>query len=339
MTTSLEPSGFAILGWGTAVPERLLTNAELSQRMNTSDEWIVERTGIRERRIASSGETTGSLAALAGRDAMKRAGLVANDVDLLIIATCTPEQPMPHTGAFVGEELGLRCGSFDINAACSGFVYALVVADAMTRCGSRNVMLIGSETMSTVVDPNDRSTAILFGDGAGAAIVARSPNYDGEILAWDLGCDGSGVDILGIRGGGSRLPTSSTTIASGAQYIHMQGQEVFKRAVRTVVDSANVTLSSANRTVDDLAWFVPHQANIRIIQSAANRLGVPMEKTLVNLDRFGNTSAASIPLALFEAFDDGRIQPGDLILISGFGAGMNWASAVVRWPSSPAVRA
>ena len=319
-----------IVGWGTAVPEARVTNADLEARLDTSDAWIVERTGIRERRIAGPNESTATLATEAATQAIKRAGLIPADIDLMIIATVTPEQPIPHTGAFVGETLGLQCGSFDMNAACSGFVYELVVGASMLGMGYEHVLLVGAETLSRIIDPEDRTTTVLFGDGAGAAVLAPMRETPG-VLAWDLGCDGSAAGLLEVPAGGSRLPASAATVAGREHYLKMAGQEVFRRAVRAVVDSATLTLDRAGMEASDVAWFVPHQANARIIDAAANRLGFEPERTLVNIDRFGNTSSASIPLALFDAVDDGRVRAGDLVLCSGFGAGMTWASALLRW--------
>jgi 3-oxoacyl-[acyl-carrier-protein] synthase III len=322
----------SIAGWGTAVPEQRLTNADLERRVDTSSEWIVERTGIRERRVAAGDETTASLAIEAGAAAIKQAGVTPGDVDLLIVATATPEQPIPHTGAFVGEGLGLRCGSFDLGAGCAGFVYELVTGAALLTAGHMDhVLVIGAETLSRVVDPADRGTCILFGDGAAAMLLEKSPDDAPGVLAWDLGCDGSATGLLGIPAGGSRMPATPETIAAGLQYIKMQGQEVFRRAVRAVVDSARVTLERADLTPDDVDWFVPHQANLRIIEAAASRLKIPMERTIVNIETYGNTSAASIPLAMTEAVEDGRIGDGDVLLLSGFGAGMTWGSAALRW--------
>jgi 3-oxoacyl-[acyl-carrier-protein] synthase-3 len=321
-----------IAGWGSAVPEQRLTNADLEQLVETSDEWIVERTGIRERRIAGAGETTASLAVEAGTAAIKQAGITPEDIELLIVATATPEQPIPHTGAFVGDGLGLRCGSFDINAGCAGFVYELVAGAAMlTAGGLGHVLVIGAETLSRIVDPADRGTCIIFGDAAAALVLESAPDDAPGILGWNLGCDGSATALLEIQAGGSRLPSTPETIAAGQQFVKMQGQEVFRRAVRAVVDSAQVTLDHAGVTAGDIDWFIPHQANLRIIEAAANRLKIPMERTIVNLDRFGNTSAASIPLAITEAADAGHITDGDLVLLSGFGAGMTWGSVVLQW--------
>ena len=319
-----------IVGWGTAVPDGRVTNADLEARLDTSDEWIVERTGIRERRVAGPNESTATLAAEAATQAIKRAGLVPADIDLMIIATVTPEQPIPHTGAFVGDTLGLQCGSFDMNAACAGFVYELVVGTSMLGMGYDHVLLVGAETLSRIIDPDDRTTTVLFGDGAGAAVLAPMRETPG-VLAWDLGCDGSAAGLLEVPAGGSRLPTSAATVENREHYLKMAGQEVFRRAVRAVVESATVTLERAGIGAADVAWFVPHQANGRIIEAAVNRLGFEPERTLINIDRYGNTSSASIPLALFDAVDDGRVRDGDLVLCSGFGAGLTWASALLRW--------
>jgi 3-oxoacyl-[acyl-carrier-protein] synthase-3 len=322
-----------ITGWGAAVPSGRLTNADLEARVDTSDEWIVERTGIRERRIAAADESTATLAIEAGGNAVKRAGLSPADIDLLVVATATPEQPIPHTGAFVGDGIGLRCGSFDLSAGCAGFAYALVTGAALlTGGGLEHVLVIGAETLSRITDPNDRGTCILFGDAAASVLLSRDERPDGPgLLAWDLGCDGSATGLLEQRGGGSRMPATAETVAAGEHYLHMQGQEVFRRAVRAVVESAQVTLDRAGVDASDVGWFIPHQANVRIIDAARQRLGIPPERTVVNIERYGNTSAASIPLALVEAADDGRIQPNDLVLLSGFGAGMTWASALLRW--------
>jgi len=322
----------AISGWGTAVPDQRLTNADLEQLVDTSDQWIIERTGISERRIASPGETTASLATEAGAAAIKNAGLTPDAIDLMVVATATTEQLIPHTGAFVGDGLGLHCGSFDLNAGCAGFVYELVVGASMLTAGNLDhVLLIGSETLSRVTDPTDRGTCILFGDGAAAMVLSASPDDGPGLLAWDLGCDGSAAGLLEIPAGGSRRPSSAETVANGEHYLRMNGQEVFRRAVRIVVESATNALARGGVGVDDVTWFAPHQANVRIIDAAGNRLGIPAERTLVNIDRYGNTSAASIPLVLAEAADEGRLQPGDLVLLSGFGAGLTWGSALVQW--------
>jgi len=326
---SSRMSGAAITGWGTAVPDAVVTNHDLERRVRTSDQWIVERTGIRERRVASASETTASLGALAASRALHCASVAPDEVDLMIVATATPEQPIPHTGAFIGEALGVQCGSFDLNAACAGFVYGLVVGTSITTTSGSTVLLVGAETLSRIIDPEDRATCVLFGDGAGAAVI--TPSATPRVVAWDLGCDGSAAGILQIPAGGSRRPSSASTVAAREHYLQMSGQEVFRRAVRAVVDSAQATLARAGVAPSDVDWFVPHQANARIIETAGARLGFTAEQTIVNIDRFGNTSSASIPLALFEAVDAGRVRPGDRVLVAGFGAGMTWASALVEW--------
>ena len=306
-----------ITGLGTALPDTRLTNADLEARLDTSDAWIMARTGIRERRVAAPTETSGSLAVEASAAAIKDAGLVPDDVGLLVVATTTPDQALPQTSALVHEGLGLRCGAFDVGAACAGFVHGLVVGATLLDAGGLDtVVVVGSETLTRIVDPDDRQTVPLFGDGAAAAVLRpATPNYG--LLAWDLGCDGSASGILAVP--------------PGERYLRMEGQEVFRRAVRAVISSAEKALQRAGCTAADLDLFVPHQANARIIALAAERLGVPSARTMVNVDRYGNTSAASVPLALAEAADAGRLHEGDVVLLSGFGAGMAWASAVLRW--------
>ena len=308
----------AIAGMGTAIPDHVRTNADLEALVDTSDEWIVERTGIRERRVAGPAESTASLAAHACASAIKDAGITPDDVDLLIVATVSPDQPMPAVAAFVQERLGLRCGAFDLGAACAGFVYSLVTGSALvTTGGARHVLVVGAETLTRIVDPDDRATVILFGDGAGAAVISGTDRDGLGLVSFDIGCDGSAAELL--------------EIPAGQRYVTMRGSEVFRRAVRAVNDSATAALRKADLTAGDIALFVPHQANRRIIDAAGKHLGIPPERTMVNIDRYGNTSAASIPIALAEAADSGRLHDGDLVLLSGFGAGMTWASAVVRW--------
>ena len=306
-------TGFKITGWGTCVPDKVVTNEDLALTLDTSDEWVRERTGIRERRIGGS---TASLAIGAGREALERAGLTGADIDVLVLATTTPDKAVPGTSTTVQAELGIAGGAFDLNAACSGFVYGLVVAQGLLRSGAKRILLVGAETLSRITDWDDRKTAVLFGDGAGA-LVLEATEGQGSMLSWDLGSDGSLNHLLYADLGG---------------YLWMDGKEVFRRAVRIVVDSAKKVIDEAGITTDDLALIVPHQANLRIIQAICQRLGVPEERAAMVIEHYGNTSSASIPLALVDALEKGRVKDGDLLLLTGFGAGMTWASAVLRWP-------
>jgi 3-oxoacyl-[acyl-carrier-protein] synthase-3 len=307
----------AITGLGLARPERRVTNVDLETVLDTSDEWIRSRSGIGARRWAGPSETTASLATEAVAEALKDAGRTPDEVGLLVLATCTPDQVMPHTGAAVCDSLGLRCGSFDLNAACAGFVDALVVAAGLVSTAPGPIVVVGVERLTSIVDPDDRTTAVLFADGAGATVVEASPGGVGALLGWDAGTDGSLRGIL--------------EVPADERFIHMDGGEVFRRAVRIVVDSAIVACERAGVAPADVDVFVPHQANVRIIEAACSRLGIPLERTVVNLDEWGNTSAASIPIALAEASAAGRVATGDHVLMSGFGAGMSWASALLRW--------
>jgi 3-oxoacyl-[acyl-carrier-protein] synthase III len=323
----------AVAGWGVSVPEGRLTNADLERLVDTTDDWIVERTGIHERRIAQEGETTATLGIAAGAAALKHARITPDDVDLLVVATTTPEQPIPQTSAFVHEGLGLRCGAFDVGAGCAGFVYALVASSLLLVGGGlERVLIVGAETLSRILDYTDRQTCVLFGDAAGAVVLCAARGEDPPgLLAWDLGCDGSAAELIQMRGGGSRMPTSAATVAAGEHWVRMDGAEVFRRAVRSVVASASTTLERAGVEVKGVDLFVPHQANARIMAAAAQRLGIGPERVAVNIDRYGNTSAASVPLALAEAADAGRLRDGDLVLSTAIGAGMAWASALLRW--------
>jgi 3-oxoacyl-[acyl-carrier-protein] synthase-3 len=324
----------AITGWGHAVPSTVVGNTFFELQVETTDEWIVERTGIRERRIAGPEETTAGLASAAADAILRRAGVAATSLDLIVIATATPEQTVPQTAAFVADALGVHCGALDLGAGCAGFVYGLVVGAAAVAGGTFDrVLVVGAETLSRIVDPEDRGTVILFGDGAAGVLLDARDDGPG-FLAGNLGVDGSAADILMVPAGGSRRPTTAATVANREHFVRMQGQEVFRRAVRAVVDSAEIALERAGVASSEVDWFVPHQANLRIIEAARQRLGIPTERTVVNIERYGNTSAASIPLAMSEAADDGRLSPGDTVLLSGFGAGMSWASAVLTWGAS-----
>ena len=305
--------GIVVRSCGISVPDKVLTNDDLAVRLDTSDAWITERTGIRQRHVGGS---TSSLAAEAGRQALERAGVAATDIDVLVLATTTPDAMVPSTASTVQELLGMRgSGAFDVNAACSGFVYGLVVSAGLAATGTDRILLIGSETLSRITDWDDRKIAVLVGDGAGAVVI-EAVDGPGNLLSHNLHSDGSLRHLLYCDHGG---------------YLFMDGREVFRRAVRVVVESAEQALADAGVGIDDIAMLIPHQANLRIIQAAAQRLGVPEDRTAVVIDRYGNTSSASIPLALDDALVSGRVNDGDLLLLSGFGGGMSWASAVLRW--------
>jgi len=306
-------SGSRITGWGSALPDRIVTNEELSLTLDTTDDWIRERTGIRERRIGTS---TAELAAAAGAKAIAQAGVDPATIDVLILATTTPDRQIPASASRVQEMMGLDCGAFDMNAACSGFVYGVTVANGLLMTGAERALVIGAETMSRVTNWEDRGTAILFGDGAGAVVMERTED-DGAFLGWSLMSNGKYEDVLYAEHDGGTMI--------------MEGREVFRQAVMVMAASSNDALAKAGVTIDDIALVVPHQANIRIIEAACKRLGAPMERTAIVLDRTGNTSSASIPLALVDALDNNRVSPGDLVLLVGFGAGMTAAASVIRW--------
>jgi 3-oxoacyl-[acyl-carrier-protein] synthase-3 len=320
-----------IIGTGSYAPARILTNEDLERMVATSDEWIRERTGIRERRIAAAGEACSDLAVQAGRRALAAAGLAATDLDLILVATCTGDYPLPATACLVQHQLGAtKAAACDLSAACCGFVYALSVADAYVKSGMRHVLVIGSEVMSALTDWTDRNTCVLFGDGAGAVVVGASGGERG-ILSTHLGSDGTLCELIMVPGGGSRTPPSEKVLTERLQYIKMKGNETFKVAVRTLEEIARAALSANDLRVEDVDLYVPHQANVRILKAVIERLGLPVEKVLLNLDRYGNTSAASIPIALDEAVREGRIKDGSLVMLGAFGAGLTWASAVIRW--------
>jgi 3-oxoacyl-[acyl-carrier-protein] synthase-3 len=320
-----------IIGTGSYAPARILTNEDLERMVATSDEWIRERTGIRERRIAAAGEACSDLAVQAGRRALAAAGLAATDLDLILVATCTGDYPLPATACLVQHQLGAtKAAACDLSAACCGFVYALSVADAYVKSGMRHVLVIGSEVMSALTDWTDRNTCVLFGDGAGAVVVGASGGERG-ILSTHLGSDGTLCELIMVPGGGSRTPPSEKVLTERLQYIKMKGNETFKVAVRTLEEIARAALSANDLRVEDVDLYVPHQANLRILKAVIERLGLPVEKVLLNLDRYGNTSAASIPIALDEAVREGRIKDGSLVMLGAFGAGLTWASAVIRW--------
>jgi 3-oxoacyl-[acyl-carrier-protein] synthase III len=304
--------GAVITGWGTALPPKVLTNADLEKMMDTSDEWITERTGIRQRHV---GGTTAELSIESGRQALAMSGLEPHEIDGVILATTTPDRMVPATASSVQHALGLSCGAFDVNAACSGWVYALINAHGMIAMGADKVLVIGTDTLARIVDWTDRNTAILFADGSGA-VVLEAVDGPGQMLAWDLDSDGGAERFLYCEHDGK---------------MQMDGREIFRRAVRAMVDSATKTMVHAGVTAADIALVVPHQANTRIISAACDRLGLSMDRAALVLDRTGNTSSGSVPLALADALDAGRASDGDLILFVGFGAGMTAASAIIRW--------
>jgi 3-oxoacyl-[acyl-carrier-protein] synthase-3 len=322
-----------LAGWGKALPQRVLTNLELEQMVDTTDEWIRSRTGIAERRIVGPNESTLTLAVQAAREAIAVADLTPSRIDLVIVCTFSPEYGgMPSTASLVQHAIGAaRAGAFDLNAACSGFIYGLAMAHGAIAAGlHQTVLVIGAETMSRLVDWTDRSTCVLFGDGAGALLLQASEEPTG-ILGCVLGSDGAGGEQLYIPAGGSRRPASAETVANSEHFIRMKGHEVYKFAVTTLPRSAREAVQRAGLTMNDVDLFIPHQANVRIIHSAADALGLPRTKVFSNVDRYGNTSAASIPIALCEAAEEGLLHDGSKVLLAGFGGGLSWGATVVEW--------
>ena len=325
-----------ITGWGMYAPSRIMTNDELTTLVDTSDEWIVSRTGIRERRIAADDETTTTLSVNASRDALAVAGIDPSELDLIVLGTCSPDYPMPATACLVGRDLGAtRAAAFDLQAACSGFVYALATANGFIRSGMyRNVLVIGVEVLSRFLDWSDRNTCVLFGDGAGA-VVLQASDEPGGFAGFDLFSDGTGYEGIILPAGGSACPTTPQTAAAGQHFIHMAGRDVYKYATRQLAESTLGAIRNAGLAIGDIDQFVFHQANLRIIEHVAKQLDMPMEKTYVNIEKYGNTSAASVPMALTEAVAAGRIKPGDRVLMCAFGAGFTAAAAVVEWTADP----
>jgi 3-oxoacyl-[acyl-carrier-protein] synthase-3 len=320
-----------IAGTGSYAPERVLSNADLERMVATSDAWIVERTGIRERRIAAPGEACSDLGTKAAERALAAAGIAAADLDMILLATCTGDSPLPSTACLIQQRLGaMKAAACDLSAACCGFVYALGVGNAYVMTGMRHLLVVGAEVMSSLIDWTDRNTCVLFGDGAGAVVLSPATG-DRGVLSTHLHSDGNLWDLICVPGGGSRTPPSEKMLSEGLQYMKMKGNETFKVAVKTLEEAAREALAANQLTVEDLDLYVPHQANLRIIRSVAARLGLPMDKVVLNLDRYGNTSAASIPLALDEAVRDGRIRSGSLVMMEAFGAGLTWAASVIRW--------
>ncbi len=320
-----------ITGLRCNVPERVLTNADLEGLVDTSDEWIVTRTGIRERRVAGPEEALSDVALPAIDQALRQAGLEGREIDLLIVATVTPDMAFPATAAIVADRIGAHdAGAYDLSAGCTGFMYALAQGYAMLAGGlSRRALIVGGDLLSKVVDWTDRSTCVLFGDGAGAVVLERVG--DGGFLGFELGADGSGGPQLFLPAGGSRTPPTAETVATGQHFVQMNGREVFKFATRVLVSSAKQLLDECGVAIEDVDVYVPHQANVRIIDHAVERLGIARDRVVVNVDRYGNTSSGSIPLALAEAVADGRLKKGDRVLMTGMGAGLTWGSALIEW--------
>jgi len=321
-----------IVATGSYVPERVLTNFDLEKMVDTSDEWIRERTGIRERRIADEKEAASDLAYEAAKAAFKKTDIKAKDIELIMVATITGDMPTPATACHLQHKLGVKkSAAFDVNAACSGFLYGLSVADSFIRSGTyKRILLVGTELLSRVTDWEDRSTCILFGDGAGAAIL-EATNEDRGIISTHLRSDGGLWDLLHMPGGGSRYPVSRDSMKKKMHYLKMKGNETFKIAVRTLEGMVEKTLAENRLKASQLSLLIPHQANLRIIQATAERLGIPMDRVFVNIDKYGNTSAASIPIALDEAIREGRIRDGDYVLLEAFGGGLTWASVLIKW--------
>lgn len=321
-----------IIGLGSYVPDKIITNYDLEKIVDTSDQWIVERTGIKQRHIAEDGLTTSEMAARAAKKALDQSGTRAEEIDLIIVATVTPDMFFPSTACLVQDKIkAVKAAAFDLSAGCSGFVYGLVAGSQFIKAGLyKKVLVIGAETLSRFIDWTDRGTCILFGDGAGAAVLSEvAPSFG--LLGSELGADGSGGDFLKVSAGGSALPTTQETIDGRQHFLTMHGNEVFRFATKIMGEAAIKALKAAGLTSDDVDCLVPHQANIRIIQSSARRLKLPMEKVFVNVQNYGNTSAASIPIALEEAEREGRIKVGDVVVLVGFGAGLTWASCALKW--------
>ena len=322
----------SIVATGAYLPERILTNAELEKMVDTTDEWIHSRTGIRERRIADEGELTSDMGARAAEQALQQAGIDPKSVDLIIVATCTPDTVFPSTACHIQYKIGAsKAAAFDLQAACSGFLYALVTAEQFISAGIyKTILVIGAEKLSSIVNWQDRNTCVLFGDGAGAVVLQHREGGRG-LLSFDLGADGAQTEILSLPAGGCRVPITSEVLLAGGQYLQMSGKEVYRYAVSAMNRSAENCLDAAGIKPTQLRWIIPHQANIRIIESVSQRLGVAMEHFYVNLDRYGNTSAACVPICLHELSTAGKLQRGDLLLTVAFGGGLTWAGALLEW--------
>jgi 3-oxoacyl-[acyl-carrier-protein] synthase-3 len=334
----MVPRSVRITGWGHYAPERILTNADLEKLVDTNDDWIRSRTGIRERRVAAPHETTATLAAIAGKRAIAVAGLDPQEIDLILVGTLTPDYWMPSTAALVKEAIGnSKAAAFDVMAACSGFVFAYVTADAYIRSGMyRHVLVIGAELLTRFLDFSDRNTCILFGDGAGAVVVSASDEEGGGLAGMEMTTDPDGAYMIWLPSGGSKSPPSDETVRRGEHYVRMEGKETYRYATKTLATSALKAISRAGWDPSEVDLFIPHQANIRIIESVAKGLDLPMDKMFVNVDRYGNTSAASVGIALAEAVDFGRVKVGDKIVFVAFGAGFTSGAAAVEWTADPA---
>lgn len=331
MIGSANGLAVSITGLGSQVPEKVLTNDDLSKLMDTNDEWIRERTGIRERRIAEPEQALSDLCLPAAREALADAGVDGSEIDLIIVATVTPDMAFPSTAAILADQLGsTAAAAYDLSAGCTGFMYAVAQGYGMLAGGlATKVLIVGGDVLSRVLDWSDRSTAVLFGDGAGAVVLERVA--DGGFLGFELGADGSGGSQLYLPAGGSRIPATVESVADRLHFVKMNGREVFKFATRVLVSSAEAVLAECGRTIEDVDVYVPHQANVRIIEHARQKLGIPEEKTVIDVDRYGNTSSGSIPLALSDAKADGRLHEGQLVLMTGMGAGLTWGSGLIEW--------
>ena len=331
MTTKIDRA-VGIVGIGSYVPAKTVTNKDMEAIVETSDEWISDRTGIKCRHFVADNEHTSDLATKAAERALKDANLTPDDIDLIVVATATPDMLFPSTACLVQHNLNAsKAAAYDLSAGCSGFMYSIATASQFIKTGLyKYVLVIGAEALSRLMDFTDRNTCVLFGDGAGAVVLGEVPEGYG-ILGIHLGSDGGGGPLLSLPAGGTRIPATEESVKNRLHYIHMEGNEVFKFAVKIMGEAAFKALEQAGMQATDVDWLIPHQANIRIIQSAAKRLKMPMEKVVVNVDRYGNTSSASIPIALEEAIHDGRIQSGQTVVMVGFGAGLTWASTVIRW--------
>jgi 3-oxoacyl-[acyl-carrier-protein] synthase-3 len=323
-----------IIGTGRGIPPRRMTNADLESMVDTSDAWIVERTGIRERRILDPSLSTSDLATEAARNACQSAGVSPGQIDCIIVGTVTPDVPFPATATYVQRKLGAPAGgaAFDLSAACAGFLYGLAVADSFVHRGTfKRVMVIGVEILSRIIDWSDRNTCVLFGDGAGAVILAPESDDSRGVLSTHLYADGNFAELLYIPGGGAREPLTADGLAARQQYVKMNGREVFKHGVRNMASAARAALDANGLTPGDVSWVFAHQANLRIIEGVAERVGVPLDKFFLNIERYGNTSSASLPIALDEAVETKKLHPGDILLMTALGGGLSWASACVRW--------